>query len=233
MDDLGSRLRQAITDWGTIVGFQREISRYPIRGTSRATIHAYLNGRTVPSPEFLEHAGKILGVREDWLRTGRDPKLRPPDEALPLRTREKTLEGLRELLSTRVEGVYKLDHVSFELFLRLLTRFTLGAPDGRGLLAMKDGQDRLVELARDLMFLVNLPRDPGTWGFESLLDPRWSFEYFTASLHALSLLLPEPGRGSPLGLHPDSRIPSLRRHDFNRRNDHHEREQEDNDGEDA
>lgn len=183
-----------------------------------------------PSPEFLERAAKILGVREEWLRTGSGPKLRPADEAIPLRGRDKELQRLRELLAHRVKGISELDHVSFELFVNLLTRYTLGAPDGRGLLSMERGEDLLVELARDLMWLVNLPRDPRTWGLESLLDQRRRFDYFTASLHALGLLLPDAARGAPLLMHRGSLIPSLRLCDFQHEQHHHD-DQEDGNGE--
>ena len=72
MSDTNTRLREAIQEvWGgSIRGFQREMERREVRGSSYATIYSYLRGDTQPSRDFLEAAADVLGVRLRWLRFG-------------------------------------------------------------------------------------------------------------------------------------------------------------------
>lgn len=73
------------------------------------------------------------------------------------------------------------------LFLGALTRYATGEP------GLDLGEDRILELASDLRWLLFLPLS--LWGFRHDPDYERFSAYSVALLHALALLMPEAGRG--------------------------------------
>lgn len=107
---------------------------------------------------------------------------------------------MREGLGGKVLAAYPdLELLSPEasaLFLAALVRVATGEP------GMDLDEDRILELAGDLRWLLLAPLR--FWGFAH--DPGYErfSSYAVAALHALTLVMPEPGRGDPAAGYPDA-----------------------------
>lgn len=73
------RLREAIHAWreNGIRQFAKEMAG--VRGGSYAAIRSYLAGKADPPAAFIEAAADRLGVKLEWLWTGRGPRHSEPD----------------------------------------------------------------------------------------------------------------------------------------------------------
>ena len=75
METVGDRLSAAIvgTSTGTVRDFQGELARrFPdLAGTSYDTIRRYLRNKPEPSAKWIRSAAEVLGVRAEWISTGR------------------------------------------------------------------------------------------------------------------------------------------------------------------
>lgn len=75
------------------------------------------------------------------------------------------------------------------LFVGALTRYAMGEP------GLDVGEERILELAADLRWILLLPLS--LWGFRHEPDYEAFSAYSVAMLHALALALPEAGGGDP------------------------------------
>lgn len=69
--DLHVRLAQAIDkQFSDVKSFQQVLQREGVKGSSPGSVYAYVDGRAVPSLEFLTAAAERLNVRVAWLAFG-------------------------------------------------------------------------------------------------------------------------------------------------------------------
>jgi transcriptional regulator with XRE-family HTH domain len=73
MNTLGSRLRAAIDEWGSIRSFIRDARLQGVQGSSEPAVYRYLRDESSPKADFLEAASIVLAISIDWLVTGRNP----------------------------------------------------------------------------------------------------------------------------------------------------------------
>lgn len=88
------------------------------------------------------------------------------------------------------------------LFLGALTRYATGAP------RMDLGEEQILELAGDLRWLLLLPLR--SWGFDHEPGYERFSAYSVAMLHALTLAMPDAGRGDPISALAESPLRRLR-----------------------
>jgi transcriptional regulator with XRE-family HTH domain len=205
---IAERLRQAVKDSRkSIRWLQRTLAAQHVKGSSYATVHAYLQGRTEPPQDFLRTVARVLNVRPEWLIAGEgaatqaalrvESWLDPWEEVGT--AAGKRMQRTRELLLKQLPVFERLPRTVRHLLTDALVRYEAGTP-GRHVT-----DERLAELARQLWALMARPLR--TWGFRNDLDPergelllqsRDFADYGVAMLHALMLALPAPGTAGPI-----------------------------------
>jgi transcriptional regulator with XRE-family HTH domain len=182
------RLRAAIESWGTIRTFHKELEKHDdgeLRRT-RSMIHRYLRGEPQPPPAFLRAAAGLLRVRPDWLIRGEEP--RTAAEA-----RVTDAELIRGPGDSRIERALQTRGWSAgtrALFHEAWRRRVAAVPD-----TLID-DEALFDAGMDLLMLIELPAD--LWGFSRSMPDRRRDDAAVAMLHALMLMLPDPGLGDHL-----------------------------------
>lgn len=197
----------------SIRGFQRRMAERDVRGSSYPSVHGYVRGDATPSVEFLRQAADVLGVREEWLVLGKGEPTAPEQGLSGLRrSGSGSPERLRERICSAHPEVARMHVAEQEVFMTVLARYAMSAPDAAELPMSEQGVRRLVELAGDLLFLIELPLHPLAWGFRELdADDEARRYYQAAVLNTLSLLMEERGQGEAVERADVSWIRELRR----------------------
>lgn len=211
---LADRLERALEQRDeSIRGFQKQMEERDVRGSSYPSVHGYVRGDATPSVEFLREAADVLGVREEWLVLGKGEPTAPEEGLAGLRgSGSGPQERLRERICSAYPGVERMRVAEQEVFMSVLARYAMSAPDAAELPMSEQGVRRLVELAGDLLFLIELPLHPLAWGFRDLDQEDEARRYYqAATLNTLSLLMQERGRGDPVERADVSWIRELRR----------------------
>ncbi len=205
---VAGRLTQALERQGrrTILSFQQALYARDVHGSSYASVHAYMKGRTTPPLEFLEGAAEELEVRLAWLVAGDGEMTEAEMTAIH--------EGLRgELLGRLVERHRWLAEASISvrhLFVDVLLAYQLQVPSGLNFVDVDGGIDQVLEHSDDVAFLVLLPlRAWGAVGFDHLPHPSNFIRHMLSALEAA--LNPRINLGDPLAARPSSLLPRLRR----------------------
>lgn len=132
-------------------------------------------------------------LRLEWLLLGEGGPSVTADRVAALAGRPEKGPADEGSLAGRVLAAHPdlalLSPEASALFLSALTRYAMGEP------GLDLGEERILELAADLRWLLLLP--VSLWGFRH--DPDYdSFSaYSVAALHALALLMPPAGAGDP------------------------------------
>lgn len=184
---------------------------------------------------YLVRVSEVFGYRLEWLATGDGA----PTQAEKMYNRyghesqdpaSQLLQAVRHRYGSFGEGALGMSEPQQRQFLQLLVRYVQTAPDSEELLQFESWNDlpeELLKLADDLHFLVWLPVEVGSWGFESRVGQRKHQlnDYVTAMLHALSVLVQESGGGLPVDRAERSLIRIARNvvdREKNKRNKRHE-----------
>jgi transcriptional regulator with XRE-family HTH domain len=158
------RLRSAIRRWagGNDTGvraFSRALKELDVKGGSRTMLLRYLAGETDPTAAFIVDAAPVLGVRPEWLLTGRGPMvLGQVSPSLDLHDeadhgKEELWEKIDRLLDGLIQGwmydrlrmyenheyeegsgfhaLYRLCNLAYKYHLRIWARVGLDVPPVR------------------------------------------------------------------------------------------------------
>lgn len=206
-EQIGERLRQAVERHPdlSIRKFQQAMDEYDdVKGTTYATVHSYLSGKTTPSLEFLEVAAEVLDVPRRWLVLGEGS---PSDVEEGL---EKAEEGageppdltdgrvLREKLIDQLETVRRLPRPTQLLFIELVRAYADACPDfpvqdEAAYVQVADRIDGLIHLPLALPGFKKVPPRAAK-GEGHLKHGAWA-NYVSLQLAALLHAVQAPGRG--------------------------------------
>ena len=211
-EQVGKRLKQALDRRErSIRNFQQALYDQHVHGSSYASVHQYVKGRTLPPLDFLEGAAKELDVRVSWLVSG--------EGLMGVEDEERDFEeALADLIIQRHPWLGAMPGWNLQQFRDLVLQYQMQIPNG---LFLGD-KEQLLELADDLAFLVTLPlrswgfREPYPLGGEQSehdqLPAAIFAPYFRLMIDVLSLAMKQPTMsGDGLDQRPGSLIPSLRR----------------------
>lgn len=137
---------------------------------------------------------EVFGVDLRWLITGNGEMYPESDDSFPEQLTSAVASG------TVGKSFRSLSPEVRRLFFDLLDRYVRTAPDGYDALREESISDEVVELARDLYFLVGLPIHGSAWGFtrRAYQSARQLDDYATAMIHALAIWIENRGEGNPL-----------------------------------
>jgi len=197
----------------SIRGFQRRIKGRDLRGTSYPSVHGYVRGDATPSVAFLRAAAEELNVREEWLVLGKGEPTAAEQGLSGLGLAGRLPEdSLRERIVAEHPRLQEMDLPEQEIFMSVLADYAMSAPNAAEIPMTEKGVRNLAELAGDLLFLLELPLHPLSWGFRDLDgDDDGLSHYFAAALTALSLVMTDRGQGDPVERAEVSWIRELRR----------------------
>lgn len=210
-EQVGERLRQAVERHPelSIRKFQERMDEHAdVEGTSYATVHGYLSGKTTPGLEFLEVAAEELGVSRRWLVLGEGAPSGVEDalegtsggrEGIE-EARDLTQEGvLRERLIEQLETVRRLPRPTQHLFIELVRAYAEACPDfpvqdEAAYVQVADRIDGLVHLPLALDGFRKVPRKAAK-GEGHLKHGEWA-TFVALQLAALLSAVQPPGRGA-------------------------------------
>ena len=211
---IGARLREAL-EMGdrSIRSLQLELQDRKASISSYGAVYDYVKGRKAQPLTFLNDAAAVLGVRREWLVlcSGRST---PQAEALERAVRRGETRfdsSLRELIRHAEPELRQFRAPTQELFAQVLTRYVLSASNGRDAIESEEGRKEIVELASDLFFIIQLPINSSSWGFERVGLPGKERDLYAVSvLAALDMLIPGPAQGRSMAAARESLIRKLR-----------------------
>lgn len=202
---VADRLREAIEDseYGSIRQFQKALhplaQERGIRGSSYSMVHQYLQGEAVPSLKFMRVAGKVLGVRPAWLAFGEGERttgehkihferVEAPEEGEAASHVSEMVEAIRETV-----GTTPTSNAVLALYEKVARELIAAAPDAD---EASRGDAQVVSTVAQ--WLVEYPVVVVRGKHLNEMDPGEVEDYLIAALQALSLLIPERGKGEPL-----------------------------------
>ena len=119
--------------------------------------------------------------------------------------------SLRELILHAEPELRQFRAPTQELFAQVLTRYVLSASNGRDAIESEEGRKEIVELASDLLFILQLPTNRLSWGFERVGLPGKQSDLFAIQvLGALDMLIPGPAQDWSIEAARESLIRKLR-----------------------
>lgn len=188
---ISDRLRQRMEFQGWNVSQLRErvlaIAPGESRGTSYASVHAYVNGKGPEPPlSFLRPAAEVLGVRLAWLAAGDEPPTATDVQTSQLagmRQFDEAIEAMRERVQAALEAGLgrKPEGVAYHALLAL----------GAGLQRAAD--QRETTAAEDYEWIASAVSAPLLYlGFYPESMPAAAFQHYVAtSAEALRYLIAE------------------------------------------
>jgi len=193
---VGNRLREALQLRGRSVRWLHLNLKDRVKGArSYSSVHSYVKNDSRPGSDFLRAAAEALDVRRDWLIYGEGKPIDPRAEQAkrtglysdsPAEAHEMHVGALRHVVPVLAD----VPLVVQTAFLETLERYVLGfASHGRPV-----RQAVYEHCARELWAFVDLPHN--VRGFRAGMQSDEYVNYAVAMLHALSLAMPDPGRGS-------------------------------------
>lgn len=213
-EQIGARLREALEMGDRSIRYlQLKLQDRKASISSYGAVYDYVMGRKVQPLTFLKDAAAVLDVRIEWLVLGSgQPTSRAELLIRDLRRGETSFDSsLRELIWHAEPELRQFRAPTQEQFVHVLTRYVLSASNGRDAVGSEEGRKAIVELASDLLFLILLPINRSSWGFERVGLPGKERDVFAGSvLLALDMLIPGPGQGRSIEAARESLIRKLR-----------------------
>jgi hypothetical protein len=213
-EQIGARLREALEIGDrSIRSLQLELQDRKASISSYGAVYDYVKGRKAQPLTFLSDAAAVLGVRIEWLVLG-SGRSTPQAEALERAVRRGETRfdsSLRELILHAEPELRQFRAPTQELFAQVLARYVLSASNGRDAVESEEGRKEIVELASDLFFIIRLPINSSSWGFERVGLPGKERDLYAVSvLAALDMLIPGPAQGRSIETARESLIRKLR-----------------------
>lgn len=200
----------------TVEGFAKKMgeehrrleARFPgsgFPGHSYRSVFDYLKGRTEPSRAFLKAAARVLRVRYAWLDAGEGEMTESQVVIAEATAVHATHEAVMMIHRRRAGAAPPvIDAPATAAYLAMLAPELAKSPVAKPVLA--EAWDRYVagsptppdaartlELVKDLWALVEAPLK--LRGMRTEWTDRTRTDYYVAMLHALTLAMPEPGKG--------------------------------------
>lgn len=173
----------------SIRSLQKELADKDATVTSYSAVYHYVKGERVPPLAFVAEAASVLGVRPEWLAFGSGE----PDIGYERLRRQIYSEDFRRELFESTE-ISRLTSTAQEACLNVLIRCLMNAEsDLEEAFQTEEGREAVVELVRDVIFLIRLPLLPRSWGFEQPRDGLSNYQlsaYSLAIIHSLMVLIP-------------------------------------------